>query len=659
MKTLTFSFMLLLLFTPLLFSEDYFDGNNLQDIQIYYYQSNIQSNGIYFGMEQINSNYLDIAIGMREDNYVIGQWNYNINGNGSFGPYVQFPGTQETGEVIRSIFVNLHSASTVKDFVIGRFDGLQVHWNENGTITEIKQNFDNLGLNFAKFEPGVFDKDDDFEDILANNLSANIYYFINKKDGTLQNYQSTSLPHTVTNFRLKQLNQRTGGYIQYVPADRSDILFIDETEGPDRIYAYLNNNNNGFGTGPGFEFANFSSGYDVITNFEVADLDNDGFNDLIVICRNAGCGIPLYARAYKNGDGQSTYLNENTLIWSYMFGENIDCASTFKISIADLNKDGLNDLVIVDTRDMSNSFKIQVFINQNNVPIFSQQPDQELNINTEYIGVVPTLIEVTTSDIYGAHQQDGGGIALLVSYLNSLNAGNNHDLHVKLINAVSERKASPPPPPIVQRFLVYDPQLDEWHPYLYLNSRVERDFKHYEIWKYKEGGSLHWETNTEESNWTDVNECVDPTGRGWPDWNCYYYAKQVDYGNQVSIPSKYAYYVVDCEPVCEGCGEGDNPIQGPEITKKNNSPDDKFYITNYPNPFNPITYIKFNLPKASNVKFTIYNSIGQLIKDFGSHWYEAGTNWLEFNGINLPSGVYFYKLEAGQYTEVGKMLLLK
>ena len=78
-----------------------------------------------------------------------------------------------------------------------------------------------------------------------------------------------------------------------------------------------------------------------------------------------------------------------------------------------------------------------------------------------------------------------------------------------------------------------------------------------------------------------------------------------------------------------------------------------------PNPFNPLTNIKFTLPKASYVKITIYNCIGQLISEIANGWFEEGNQNIEFNGFNLPSGVYFYKIEAGQFTQTRKMLLLK
>jgi hypothetical protein len=85
---------------------------------------------------------------------------------------------------------------------------------------------------------------------------------------------------------------------------------------------------------------------------------------------------------------------------------------------------------------------------------------------------------------------------------------------------------------------------------------------------------------------------------------------------------------------------------------------------NYPNPFNPSTKIKFNIAsnvrsQTANVKLIIYDIIGREIKILVNEQLQPGTYEVTFDGSALPSGVYFYKLETGNYTETEKMLLLK
>jgi hypothetical protein len=80
---------------------------------------------------------------------------------------------------------------------------------------------------------------------------------------------------------------------------------------------------------------------------------------------------------------------------------------------------------------------------------------------------------------------------------------------------------------------------------------------------------------------------------------------------------------------------------------------------NYPNPFNPSTIISYSLPSSSNIKLIIYNTLSQTIKTLESGYKTAGNYSINFNASYLPSGIYFYKLEAGSFTQIKKMILLK
>ena len=80
---------------------------------------------------------------------------------------------------------------------------------------------------------------------------------------------------------------------------------------------------------------------------------------------------------------------------------------------------------------------------------------------------------------------------------------------------------------------------------------------------------------------------------------------------------------------------------------------------NYPNPFNPSTIISFNLPDQQYVKLAVYNSIGQEVKVLVNGEIASGYHEVVFNAENLPSGIYFYKLFANQYSSTRKMVLVK
>lgn len=80
---------------------------------------------------------------------------------------------------------------------------------------------------------------------------------------------------------------------------------------------------------------------------------------------------------------------------------------------------------------------------------------------------------------------------------------------------------------------------------------------------------------------------------------------------------------------------------------------------NYPNPFNPATSIGFGIKEKSFVKVVILNSIGQEVAVVVSKEMESGFHTVEFNAANFSSGVYFYQLNAGEFTAMKKMILLR
>ena len=86
----------------------------------------------------------------------------------------------------------------------------------------------------------------------------------------------------------------------------------------------------------------------------------------------------------------------------------------------------------------------------------------------------------------------------------------------------------------------------------------------------------------------------------------------------------------------------------------------KFELSqNYPNPFNPTTNIRFTLPEAGNVKLAVYNLLGQKIADLVNQNMEAGFHNITFDGSNLTSGIYIYRLEAGNNVMIRKMQLVR
>lgn len=87
---------------------------------------------------------------------------------------------------------------------------------------------------------------------------------------------------------------------------------------------------------------------------------------------------------------------------------------------------------------------------------------------------------------------------------------------------------------------------------------------------------------------------------------------------------------------------------------------DQFELSqNYPNPFNARTAIEYSLPQDSHVRIVIYNLLGQNIKTLVDQSKPAGSHLALWDASNVPTGVYFYRIEAGEFTQTRKMLLAK
>ena len=158
-----------------------------------------------------------------------------------------------------------------------------------------------------------------------------------------------------------------------------------------------------------------------------------------------------------------------------------------------------------------------------------------------------------------------------------------------------------------------------------------------------------------------VSTCNDVLCGATSCWEMYpvrYRVQAVDVYNDVSVLSDF----VNTEAWDTGEGEGgyygDN-ISVNEIEINEGIPTEYSLYQNYPNPFNPVTKIKYDIPFDGNVSIKIFDISGRLINTLVNEYKVAGQFETDFHGENLSSGVYYYKIESGEFSQVKKMILIK
>lgn len=142
----------------------------------------------------------------------------------------------------------------------------------------------------------------------------------------------------------------------------------------------------------------------------------------------------------------------------------------------------------------------------------------------------------------------------------------------------------------------------------------------------------------------------------------------INWGQQLSITHRQlrnlsqvndsiVYAVGDYKTIIKTTTGGGNVIGVNQITSY--IPKSYNLLQNYPNPFNPTTKIKFDVPKASFTKLVIYDLLGREVAELVNEELKAGTYQADWDASNFSSGVYFYKIIAGEYIETKKMVLMK
>ncbi len=134
--------------------------------------------------------------------------------------------------------------------------------------------------------------------------------------------------------------------------------------------------------------------------------------------------------------------------------------------------------------------------------------------------------------------------------------------------------------------------------------------------------------------------------------------------NEIAPNTEYSYYVIALYASPDGVSEPSNIITLVHNNDQNNIPAITELGYNYPNPFNPSTAINYSLKNAGPVALEIFNIKGQKVKTLLNKYQSSGNHQITWNGLNdqsqyVPSGIYFLKMNCGNFHAVRKMILLK
>jgi uncharacterized protein (TIGR02145 family) len=161
------------------------------------------------------------------------------------------------------------------------------------------------------------------------------------------------------------------------------------------------------------------------------------------------------------------------------------------------------------------------------------------------------------------------------------------------------------------------------------------------------------------------------TGYRSTDGNFGYLGNYTFFWSSTEIPSLNATYMrltgsgsgIDLTYYLKGTGYNvrclNNNIVGVNGKEQSNLPKEFLLAQNYPNPFNPSTTINFSIPKATHVSLSIYNSMGKEVSKLISKEMNAGVYTTEWNASGFASGVYYYRVIAGNFIATKKLILLK
>ena len=516
-----------------------------------------------FDLEVINAdNFLDMAMGEQVRSCAGGGTYYGAqiynDGTGTMQQRSDFfssSSSNNTNEFKRVLFGKLRTTVSWKDLAIARTAGTQIHFSTGNGIAASANQTVAAGVDATW---GAFDNADDLHDLaVATGTQVKIYR--NLGNGSV-NTSPNNFSISATKIVLAQMDQNI-----YSPngTNKWDLVSVNGST----LSRRLNNGANGFGSPQ-----NINVGA-TINSFAVGDINNDNFNDVVVVT------VASQAKLYLN-NGSGT-LN-TTAAWTASFFHSPIVAIGEMGSPSDATRsDNFTDLVFLD-----GEAQIKVFINQCSSPWFTSSPQQSLGPWSPF--------DLGKHDLVVGDLQNSGGLSVVFSTIN--------------LHAVVKHVGNPAPAP-PKNLTMSGTTPPE--PILSWVANSERDLSSYEVWRSinTQGGppgTFDKIATVSTNTYTDYGLAVGGS------WMVYYKVKAVDtqlnasdFSNMLTITASGFFK--------------SNEAHAHPLTPH------RFELSDpYPNPFNPSTKVNFDLAEPGYVSLIVYDILGREVRELASGYHEPG-----------------------------------
>ncbi len=483
---------------------------------------------------------------------------------------------------------------------------------------------------------GAFTSNDVLEDLALTEPDhpggAQIRIYPNDGTGHLNVAGAGAFNYSAQQIVLAQINGPINAQLEN---NKLDLIGFDANQ----LLIWRNDNDNGLPNFPPYKQTITLAG---ISSLAVADINNDGWNDIVV---GYNRGVLLFL---NNQSPNGPNYIPSAAYWVYQIPVG-DPSRIHLIAVGDLGSpaslgggtrnDGWTDLVIADLDPLIQTGPtIRVFVNQRGSgqpPTYFTSFPQQLFVPALSKGSqAPCISDVKQIEL--ADVQTNGGFSLVYSM--------ECEGEIHFVWHLGDPAPAPP------KNLSWSGSIGQ-APTISWDPNTERDISGYKVYrKLDPARGFALKATVTVNSYTDNEIVIGNGNQGY----AHYYVEAYDAASNISDPSATIDVPYGFQP-----GRPFTPRQESE------RPRTLALHPSYPNPFNPSTQIRFDLPEANNISLIVYDVLGRKVKELVNSQLEAGYHSIIWDATTIPSGVYFARFTVTNptrglvYSGVNRLLLMK